>query len=444
MPTFCESDFDGINTDLYELTMAGVYFASGVKDTVATFELFTRRLPATRRYYLAAGLEQSIEFIQRVHFSGQAIDYLRGLDIFAGFDSSFFEYLRSFRFTGDVWALPEGTAFFADEPILQVRAPIIEAQILETALINIINFQSMIASKASRIVTAAGDRAVVDFGSRRAHGIQSAVLAARAAYIGGVQGTSNVRAGREHGVPVFGTMAHSMIQFFESELDAFKAFQQHFPEHTTLLVDTYDTIEGVKKATQLEQVPQGIRLDSGDLLELARKSRKILDEAGLTEAKIVASGGLEEEKLERFRLKRAPIDSYGVGTDLVVSADAPTCDLVYKLVEIWDNDTVKPRVKESEGKATLPFRKQVFRVKEGDVCTEDWILRENEAPPQDREASPLIEEVIRQGELAVKLPSLDSIRERARKAVRSLPSALRDLHSVESYPVHVSPALAEE
>ena len=351
-PLFPTEDTLGINTDLYELTMAATYFESDRREDWATFELFTRTLPKSRSFLLAAGLEQALHYIQNVRFSKETIKYLRAQKVFYHVSDSFFDYLKGFRFSGDIYAVPEGTVVFAMEPMIQVSGPIIEAQILETFLINTINFQSMVASKASRLRLACKEKHLVDFGTRRAHSIQAGLLAARASFIGGCNGTSNVLAGYEMGIPVYGTMAHSYIQFFGDDLEAFRHFQRIFPEDNILLVNTYDPLKGVKKALQLEEKIRAARLNSGDLLQLSVKTRELLDKAGRNEVQILASGGLDEEKIQSFSRANAPIDAYGVGTDLVVSADAPTCDLVYKLVETIQDGRVEPKIKASEGKIT--------------------------------------------------------------------------------------------
>lgn len=429
----------GINTDLYELTMAAAYFRAGKHREWATFELFTRKLPKSRSFLVAAGLEQALHYILNVSFTDATIGYLRSLDMFKGVEDDFFDFLKSFRFTGHANALPEGTVFFANEPILQVTAPVIEAQILETYLINIINFQSMVASKGARICLAAKDKSVIDFGSRRAHSPQAGVLAARASFIGGCEGTSNVLAGYEMGIPVYGTMAHSFIQFFGEETDAFHTFYDTFPEHTTLLVDTYDTLDGVRKAADFEGEVQGIRLDSGDLKELAFQSRELLDQRGKKEVRIFASGNLNEEKILSLSHADTPIDAYGVGTDLVVSTDAPTCDLIYKLVEVIHEGKVAPRVKVSEGKATMPYCKQVFRRLDDGQFAGDTIARWDEALPGER----LLQSFVKDGKLITPLPDVSQIKDYARRQIERLPTPYKRLHTAEEYPVEYSKKLIE-
>jgi nicotinate phosphoribosyltransferase len=442
-PLFPSDATLGINTDLYELTMAAAYFQGGHKDQIASFELFTRELPEARSFLIAAGLEQALHYVLNVGFSDDQIDYLRDLETFQEVDQRFFDYLREFRFTGDLWALPEGTIFFEHEPILQVRAPIIEAQVLETYLISSINVQSMVAAKAARMVLAAGGRAVVDFGSRRAHGPQAGVLAARAAYIGGCSGTSNVLAGFELGLPVFGTMAHSFVQLFDSETDAFRCFQEVFPENTVVLIDTYDSIEGLNQALQLGRPFQGVRLDSGDFFRLAPQVRAILDERGLRDVQIFGSGNLNEEKLLVMSLQDLPLDAYGVGTDLVVSADAPTCDLVYKLVEVQYDDETEPKFKASEEKETFPYRKQIHRVLGETSFVRDLVTGINEEAPTGVVAEPLLHQYVRAGEHITELPHIDEIRDTASQQLESLPRRYKLLHSREPYPVQFSDHLLE-
>ena len=444
-PLFPTRETLGINTDLYELTMAAAYFEAGRIADRGTFELFTRRLPQTRSFLMAAGLEQALHFVQNVRFTKSTLQYLKQLDLFKSINSAFFDYLRNFHFSGDIHALPEGTIFFSNEPIVQVTAPIIEAQLLETYLMSSLNFQSMVASKAARICHAGQGKTIVDFGSRRAHGPQAGVLAARAAFIGGCAGTSNVLAGYEMGIPVFGTMAHSFVQFFDQETKAFQHFWDVFGEDSTLLVDTYDTLAGVQKGLDLGEKIQAVRLDSGDLLSLAFKTRELLDQQGRPEVQIIASGNLNEEKIHSFVLQDAPIDAYGVGTDLVVSADAPTCDLVYKLVEVIKEGKAQPRIKTSEGKKTLPYRKQIYRRigKEG-FCG-DLVSRSAERVPQDPSGLvPLLRQYVRNGHMMADLPDVFQIKEYAQKQLSLLPAAFKLLHSSAEYPVEYSKELEGE
>lgn len=444
-PLFLDQDNLGLCTDLYELTMAAAYLRAGVHERKAVFELHTRQLPPHRNFLLTAGLEQALAYLLNVRFSGASIDYLRRLDVFQKADEQFFEYLREFRFNGNVLAMPEGTPFFGHEPVLQVEAPIIEAQIVETYLINIVNVQSMVASKAARICHGAGERPVVDFGSRRAHGPQTSVLAARAAYVGGCAGTSNVLAGALLDIPVSGTMAHSFVQFFDAEEEAFRAYYETFPEAAVLLVDTYDTEEGIRKAARTGDKISGVRLDSGNLVKWAHRARRILDEEGQPRARILTSGGLHEEDLERFGFRGAPVDGYGVGTDLVVSGDAPGCDLVYKLVEAEGRKGGEtPRFKASEDKVTLPHRKQVFRRQVDGRFKGDLIAKWDEQLPDDFTGSrPLLEPYMKDGRLCRELPDIHQIRDRAGRQMAQLPPALLNLHASEPYEVVISRELRQ-
>ncbi len=427
----------GLATDLYELTMAAGFFEHG-KHERATFELFVRSFPKHRSYLVAAGLEQALHYLASLHFSKRAIQYLRAHPSFAHISDGFFEYLGDFRFGGDVWAMPEGTVFFPGEPVLAVSAPLIHAQIVETYLLTTINYQTLVATKAARTVAAARGRAVVDFGARRAHGFAAAMAAARASYIGGCAGTSNVLAARELGLPAVGTAAHSWTMAFGSEQAAFDAYQKVFPESTTLLIDTYDVIEGAKRAAKLKGKVNAVRLDSGDLLAQSRQVREILDAAGAREVRIVASGDLNEFKIDELLRAGAPIDSFGVGTEMVTSRDDPALSGVYKLVEIEEGGAMRPRVKLSEDKATYPCRKQVFRRSDlrgryaGDV-----VARADAA----MEGEPLLAPVMRAGKLACRLPRLDAIQQRTLESLARLPSKHKRLQRAVRYPVAMSQGL---
>src|SRR5438105_2906790 len=352
--------FSGLLTDLYELTMAAGYVQNRF-NARATFELFVRHLPPRRNYLVAAGLEQAIDFLENVRFSSEDVSYLRALPFFRHVRSEFFDYLSRFQFTGDVWALPEGTIFFPGEPLLRVTAPIAEAQLVETSLLSIVHFQTLIASKAARVTTAAAGRPVVEFGSRRAHGVEAGVLAARAAFVGGCQGTSNTFAGRRFGIPVYGTQAHSWIMAHEDEAEAFRNFLDVFPEQSTLLVDTYDVRAAIEKIIALGRKPAGVRLDSGDILADSKWVRKRLDQAGWKEVQIFASGELDEDRIEVLLRSSAQIDALGVGTALSTSSDSPYVGVIYKLVEVDTGDAVRSAAKFSQEKITYPGRKQIFR-----------------------------------------------------------------------------------
>ena len=352
--------FSGLLTDLYELTMAAGYIQNRF-EARATFELFVRNLPPRRNYLVAAGLEQALEFLEKMRFSGEDVAYLRAQPFFRNVHSDFFAYLSRFQFTGDVWALPEGTIFFPGEPLLRVTAPIAEAQLVETGLLSILHFQTLIASKASRVTTAAAGRPVVEFGSRRAHGMEAGVLAARAAFVGGCEGSSNTYAGRRFGIPVYGTQAHSWIMAHEDEAEAFRDFLKIFPEESTLLVDTYDVHAAIEKIIALGRKPSGVRLDSGDVLSDSLWARKRLDQAGWNDVKVFASGELDEERIENLLRQGASIDAFGVGTALSTSSDSPNIGVIYKLVEVDLGDTIRNAAKFSQEKITYPGRKQVFR-----------------------------------------------------------------------------------
>jgi nicotinate phosphoribosyltransferase len=426
-------------TDLYELTMARAYWAEGMKGR-AVFELFFRILPEHRNYVLASGLDDALSFLESFRFTSEDLDYLRGL---GELNDDFLEALASVRFTGDVKAVKEGTVVFPHEPLLQVEAPVLEAQIVETYLLNQIHLQSVVATKAARVVTAADGRPVVDFGSRRAHGTDAAIKVARASYLAGAAGTSNLHAGRLFGIPVFGTMAHSYVQAHDEEEQALERFAELFPG-TTLLVDTYDTLEGARRVVDLARRMgnrfdvSAVRLDSGDLAELSRGVRRVLDEGGLGNVKIFASSGLDEESIAALLGRGAPIDGFGVGTALAVSRDAPDLDLAYKLVEYGGS----PRLKLSEDKVILPGAKQVFRRFEEGLMAADVIAR----PDERLEGEPLLVPVMRGGRrLEESRESLETIRGRARNQLDSLPPPIRSHSKAESpYSVEVSESLARE
>lgn len=424
----------GIATDLYQLTMAAGYHAHQRREK-ASFELFARRLPSHRSYLVVAGLAQAVEYLQNLHFSEEEISYLQSLSVFKHVSKDFFAYLRDFHFSGEVWAMPEGTVAFAGEPLLRVTAPMIEAQILETWLLSTINFQTLIASKAARIVDAAQGRAIVEFGARRAHGMEAALYAARAAFIGGCIGTSNVEAGMRFGVPVYGTAAHSWIMSFDREYDAFQAFHKIFPEHTTLLLDTYDTIAGAKLATEIGPSLRGVRLDSGDLGGLSKQVRVILDQAGMQNTKIMASGDLDEFKITELLAQGAPIDLFGVGTELSTSRDDPALGGVYKLVEL----NGQPKMKLSQAKATYPYRKQVWRnyADDGNFLGDlIGIADESDLPGET-----LMQPVMRNGEVIAPLPSLAETQKYARQQIQSLPEVYKALTAPQMYPVRYSQKL---
>ncbi len=425
-------------TDLYELTMACAYAAEGM-DQSAVFELFFRRMPRTRNFILAAGLDAVLSYLESWRFTPDDRDYLAGLGLFP---DDFLDALGALRFTGDVYAVPEGTVVFENEPLVQVVAPLIEAQIVETYLLNQIHFQSIAAAKAARVVLAAGQRGVVDFGSRRAHGTDAALAVARVSYLAGAVGTSNVLAGRRYGIPVFGTMAHSYIQAHRDERAAFQAFARVFPE-TTLLVDTYDSLEGVVEVIRLARQLgkdfhiRAIRLDSGDLADLARQSRGLLDAAGLHAVRIFASSELDEEAIAAFARQDVPIDTFGVGTRMAVSPDAPALDMAYKLVA-YDN---RPCVKLSTAKVIYPGRKQVHRFMKGDVMHHDVVSRFDEPAG----GIPLLRQVMAGGvRTAAGRDSLDTCRARAARELAGLPERLRAPEKALPHLVTISDALQHD
>ena len=426
----------GLLTDLYQLTMAAGYFESGKAAEVATFELFFRHLPRYRNFVLAAGLEQVVEYLKNLHFEEEEIRYLQSLPQFQRVSPGFFDALRSLRFTGDLFAIAEGTPIFAGEPFLTVRAPLIEAQIVETYWLATVGFQSLIATKAARMVEVAGGRAVVDFGTRRAHSPEAGVLAGRASYIGGCVGTSNTETGFRYGIPVFGTAAHSWIQAFETEREAYQRLQNLLGDATVYLIDTYNTVEGAKLAASLGRPVWGVRLDSGNLVELSRAVRKILDEAGLEDVKIMATSDLNEYKILEFAAARAPIDAFGVGTDLATSTDSPNLGVVYKLVELDGRVTAKF----SEDKHTLPGAKQVFRFDGHDVIACSWeCLGCGHDEPQARA---LLRPVMLKGKLIEPLPDVSAARRNAAESTKRLPMAIRSLFDTDQhYRVEHSPAL---
>lgn len=427
---------EALLTDLYQLTMSGAYYECGFRQD-ATFEWFIRKLPQNRSYVLAAGLDNVLDFLQSFSFTQEEIDYLKSLPDFQTLPKDFFKYLRDLEFTGDVWAMPEGTVFFPGEPILRVTAPIIQAQIVETYVLSQMNLQSLVCTKASRIVQAAQGRGIVDFGSRRAHGPQAGVLAARACYIAGCQGTSNLEAGFRYGIPVFGTCAHSFIQAFDVEEDAFQKFYDVYGDQTILLIDTYDTVEGARKATAFGEKIKGVRLDSGDLLVLSKEVRKILDEAGLKDCKMVLSGDMNEYRIADLIANGAQVDSFGVGTAMVISDDAPTLNPVYKLVEQDFRDRREPVLKLSENKATYPSRKQVYRIKgEDGLWVKDVIALDTEEPPEN--SVPLLEQVMVRGHRSLPKYSLNEPRKRVQDGWALWPAEIHVLEGTYDYPVEYS------
>ncbi len=426
-----------LNTDLYELTMAAGYFVAGKTEEVATFELSVRRLPADRNFLIAAGLQQALEFLLSWEFRPEEIEYLRSLSQLKKAPAAFFEFLSKLRFTGDLFAVPEGTPIFPSEPLALVRAPLVEAQVVETYLLSTFAFQTMVASKAARCVSAAGDRPVVEFGSRRAHSPEAGILAGRAAFIAGCSGTSNAQSGMKFGLPVFGTAAHSWTMAFEKERESFHQLQRLLGDETVFLVDTYDTLEGTRIATQLGTPLWGVRLDSGDLGPLSRYVRKVLDDAGLTQAKIFATNDLDEHRIAELIRDGACIDAFGVGTQLATSADSPTVSAVYKLVELRRDGQVQYTAKFSDEKHTLPAAKQIYRYPDHDL-----LAAQNESNTGG-DGEPLLRPVIVKGELVEPSPATDRIQFYAKQAIGALPTSLHSLQECPAYPVVVSPRLLE-
>jgi nicotinate phosphoribosyltransferase len=409
-------------TDLYELTMLQAYYERGMTDT-AVFELFVRKLPPKRDFLVAAGLEQALDFIEGMRFGEEELDWIRTC---GHFKPAFADRLAELRFTGDVHAMPEGTVLFPNEPLLRVTAPLPEAQLLETRVLNLVHFETVIASKAARSRLVAGTKGLIDFGLRRAHGAEAGLLAARASYLAGFDGTSTALAGARFGIPVFGTMAHSFVQAHDSEAEAFAHFAAAFPDRAVLLIDTYDTVEGARIAVKATPNLKGVRLDSGDLDDLSRKVRQILDANDAKGAIIFASGNLDEDAVARLVTAGAPIDSFGVGTAMTTSADHPYLDAVYKLQEYAG----RPRRKRSTGKATWPGRKQVYRrYAADDSFAGDVVTLEQDT----QSAEPLILPVMRGGQRLLQ-PRLEESRKHCLRQLARLPKAF-------PYPVEISPAL---
>jgi nicotinate phosphoribosyltransferase len=430
-------DTSPLLTDLYQLNMAQAYLDRGMTKT-AVFDFSMRSLPARRHFLMAAGLEQVLEYLETLRFTPEDLDWLAST---GRFGPQLIDYLASLRFTGDVHAMPEGTIFFPDEPILRVTAPLPQAQLVESRVMNILHFQTMIAAKAARVRLAAGDRLLVDFGFRRAHGAEAGLMAARASYIAGFAGTATVLAEKLFGIPTFGTMAHSFIEAHDDELAAFENFARARPNNVTLLIDTYDTEAAAKKvvalAPRLKQMGitiRAVRLDSGDLVALSKSVRRILDAGGCSDITIFASGGLDEDAIDAMLRAGAPIDGFGVGTSLTTSADVPALDCAYKLQEYAG----VPRRKQSFGKTTWPGRKQVWRGYDRDGrITGDILGLETDS----HAGEPLLRLVMQNGRRLDPRPALADIRGRAARELAQLPEPLRSLTAGAAYPVQVSDSL---
>jgi nicotinate phosphoribosyltransferase len=424
-------------TDFYQINMIQAYLDHGETET-AVFEFFVRNLPARRGFLVAAGLDQALDFLENLHFPPAEIEWLKST---GRFGQNLLDYLAAFRFTGDVHAMPEGTVFFANEPILRVAAPLPQAQFVESRLINLLHFQTLIAAKAARMMLAAPNKVLVDFGFRRAHGAEAGLMAARASYITGFAGTATVLAGQKFGIPIYGTMAHSFIESFDDEMAAFAAFARSRPDNLVLLIDTYDTEAAARKvvalAPRLKEAGiaiRGVRLDSGDLVALSRSVRGILDAGGLRDVTIFASGGLDEDALAVFTKENAPIDGLGVGTSLTTSSDVPALDCVYKLQEYAGI----ARRKRSANKATWPGRKQVWRRYGADGRMAGDLLS---LEGGEHAGEPLIQLVMQGGRRLQPSPSLDEIRRHAKRELERLPESVRRIEPVAVYPVAVADEL---
>jgi len=426
-------------TDLYELTMAASYWEQGMNET-AVFSLFVREYPPQRRYFVSCGLKEVLEYLSDLEFTQDDLEYLESTGFFK---PDFLSFLENFRFRGDVHAMPAGTLFFEEEPVLEVKAPLIEAQIIETFLINAVNLQTMIATKASRCVHAAREKKLVDFSFRRCQGIDAAMKVAKASYIAGFIGTSNVLAGKQYGIPIYGTMAHSYVSSFDKEIDAFRAFSQTFPENSILLVDTYDSLSGTIKAAQVgeEMADQGeklkgIRLDSGDMVELSKKARKILDDHGLDQSMIFASGGFDEHKIQKVLSQKAEIDSFGVGTKMGVSADAPYLDTAYKIAQY----NGEPVLKLSTGKLSLTSDKQVFRFSSDKGMYDHDIIALRKEKVED--GNPLLKPVMSKGKITHESPSLSEIQKQFKENFSRLPKKYKAIQKDKPhYPIKISKKL---
>lgn len=430
-------------TDLYELTMCASYF-DNKKFEAATFDLLIRRLPPNRSYFLFTGLEQVLSFLKQIKYTEEHLNYLRQ----QGFKEDFLTYLKDFKFSGEVYAVAEGSIVFPCEPLIRITAPIIEAQLVETFLLNTINMQTMISTKASRVVQAAKGKPVIEFGLRREHGIDAGIKVARSSYIAGCSGTSNVLAGMVYGIPVFGTMAHSFVMSYEKEIDAFRAFTKTFPNKSTLLLDTYSDFAGAEKAVivakELEKAGHkliGVRIDSGDLAQTSKKIRALLDQNGLEYITIFASGDLDEYKITELQEKDAEINAYGVGTKMGTSTDYPYLDVIYKLSEVGNSKGIfSPIMKLSEGKITLPGRKQVYRfTDQKGQYLKDIIALENE----QIDGQPLLTKVMDKGKITQNMPTLNEIRTKAANNISMLPEKYKVLTNAAVYPVELSQTLIE-
>ena len=416
-------------TDFYQLTMGAAYFQNNLKhnrteaEDIAVFELFVRKLPKNRSYLIFAGLEQVIHYLQNAKFTKKTIDFLRKKEVFKNIDSSFFDtYLPKFKFNLDVWAMKEGNFFFPNEPIMRIQGPMLHAQLVETYILNVINYQTLVASKASRIRNIAPNKILLEFGTRRSHSPLAGVYAARASYIAGFNGTSNLIADYEFGINSSGTMAHSFVQRFDNEMESFDAYYNIYGKNSILLIDTYDTEKAAEKVSKYKNTIKAVRIDSGDLIEHAKKVRKILDKNGCEKVQIVASSDLNEYKIKKILDSNAPIDAFGVGTELATSRDDPTIAGVYKLIE-YNN---KPKLKISEDKLTYPGKKQIYRIydKQGEF-KEDILMLDNEPAPANSEALLIL--VMKEGMVITELPDLNNIQKFYFENIENLPNSFKGL-----------------
>lgn len=450
-------------TDFYEITMANGYFCSDMADDIAYFDMFFRRIPDEGGYAIMAGLEQLIEYLKGLEFTDEDIEFLKGKNIF---DEKFLNYLRDFKFTCDVWAVPEGTPIFPGEPIITVRGPVMQAQFIETMMLLIINHQSLIATKASRIVRAASGRPVMEFGTRRAHGASAAVYGARAAYIGGCAGTACTISDRDHGIPAMGTMAHSWVQMYDDEYEAFKKYAEIYPTNCTLLVDTYNVLKSgvpaaIKVFKEVKPEKMGIRIDSGDITYLTKKARKMLDEAGLKECSIVVSNSLDEYLIRDIISEGACVDSFGVGERLITAGSEPVFGGVYKLSALEKNGKMVPKIKKSENveKITNPGFKSVFRIfdKDSSRALADIIVLDGETIPEGEEyeifdpeavwkrkkiknfyVRNLREQIFEGGKCVYKCPSIDEIRDYCTQQLDAMWDEMKRFENPQTYYVDLS------
>ena len=432
-----------LSTDFYQLTMTAAYYQNNLennrdeKDDIAVFDLFIRKYPKNRNYLIFAGLEQAIYYLLNARFTEKTIEFLRKKEVFKNIDPSFYdEYLPKFRFNLDVWAMKEGNFFFPNEPILRIQGPMIHAQLAETYLLNVINFQTIVASKASRIKNIAPNKVLLEFGTRRSHSPLAGVYAARASYISGFNGTSNVVADIELGINSSGTMAHSFVQRFDKEIDSFDAYYDIYGENSILLIDTYDTEKAAEKVCKYKNTIRGVRIDSGDLIEHAKKVRKILDKNGCNDVLIVASSDLNEYKIKEIIDKNTPIDAFGIGTELATSRDDPTIAAVYKLMEYRG----VPRIKISEEKVTYPGKKQVYRIyDERGMFKEDILMLDDEPAPSGSDA--LLIPIMEKGKLIYDLPKLDEIQQYYLENIKRLTDEYKKLEENHIFKLKISEKL---